>query len=85
MQNTNVIFPVYRKYDHERSIFKIVSAKKFIEIQVMGDLFFYHEINAKILPDFQLIQDMIDMHNGHWVSANEEEFDVLHSKYLNRK
>jgi hypothetical protein len=52
-----------------------------MEIQIMGDRYFHYEIHAKILPDFQLITDMINLHNNHWEEASEEEFEMIFGEY----
>lgn len=73
-------FPIYRKYANNSSVFKIESATEFIELQQLGNKYVKHHITAKIFPDRQRIQDMINMHNNHWVAANQVEFDlVFHS------
>ena len=82
MVNTEIKYPIFRKYESNTSFFKIVSPKKFIEIQVMGTKYFRYEIEAKVLPDFHLINDMINHHNNHWIGSNQQEFDLVHSKYL---
>jgi hypothetical protein len=82
MVNDTVKYPIYRKYEGNRSFFKITSAKSFTEIQVMGNRYFKHEINAKTFPDFQLIVDMINLHNNHWLESNTEEFEIALEKHL---
>ena len=69
-------YPVYRKYKGNLSYFKIISSSKFIELKVMGDQIDHYEIEAKILPDFQFITDMINLHNNHWVESTKEEFEM---------
>jgi len=81
MVNDAITYPVYRKYDGNRSIFKITSPKDFTEVQVMGTRFFFHEIKAKTFPDFQMIVDMINLHNNHWLPATEKEFEIALAQY----
>ena len=81
MVNQDIDYPIFRKYDNNRSFFKVVSPTQFIEIQVMGSTYFRYEMNAKILPDFHLINDMISKHNGHWISCTEIEFTKVHDAY----
>lgn len=80
MVNTTISYPVYRKYDGGFSYFKIVSSSSFVELKVMGNQISKYEIEAKILPDFQFITDMINLHNNHWIPSDEEEFDRLFSQ-----
>jgi hypothetical protein len=71
------MYPVFRKYPNNSSVFKIESDTLFIEIQKLGKIYTKHTIEAKIFPDRQRIQDMINMHNGHWVEASEIEFNLV--------
>lgn len=85
MVKETVTYPVFRKYEGNRSYFKITSPKEFTEIQVMGNRYFLHEIKAKTLPDFQMIVDMINLYNNHWIESNEKEFQrvlATHQKSL---
>lgn len=83
MVEETTVYPVYRKYEGNRSFFKVNSSNSFTEIQVMGQKLFLHEIKAKILPDFQLIEDMINLHNNHWIISTESEFESALSQYRN--
>lgn len=80
MVNDSVKYPLFRKYEGNRSYFKITSPKDFTEIQVMGNRFFVHDIRAKTFPDFQLIVDMINLHNNHWIESNATEFELAETK-----
>lgn len=73
-------FPVFRKYPQGQSYFKIESVYKFIEIKLWGNRKEEHGFEAKILPDRVLIQDMIDMKDGHWTACSEEEFEAVKSR-----
>jgi hypothetical protein len=80
MVNETISYPVYRKYDGDLSFFKIMDHASFVEIKVMGSHISKYEIKAKILPDFQFITDMINLHNGHWMESNEVEFNRFVAK-----
>lgn len=73
-------FPIYRKYPNEQSIFKIVDNDHFIELKRTGSRIEKYLFEAKILPDRNFIQDMISLHNDHWVVASRAEFEVLEQK-----
>ena len=73
-------FPVYRKYEHNRNFFKIISEKEFIELQIIGKKYHINEFTAKIFPDFTLISDMIKLENNHWLEMNKEEFETEFNK-----
>ncbi|MEX2595621.1 MAG: hypothetical protein WEC59_01735 [Salibacteraceae bacterium] len=68
-------FPVYRKYPNEKSFFKIIDESHFIEIKLTGKQPEVHHFEAKILPDRNFIQDMLNMHGGYWVICTSEEFE----------
>jgi hypothetical protein len=82
MVKDSITFPVYRKYEGDRSFFKITSEKEFIEVQVMGPRFFVHNITAKTFPDFQMIVDMINLHNNHWIECTDQEFEHIFTSHL---
>ena len=81
MVKETIEFPIYRKYEGDRAYFKINSDKSFTEIQRMGTKLFLHEIQAKTYPDFQLIADMISLHNNHWIPSNELEFTEIYESF----
>lgn len=70
-------FPVYRKYPNQKSFFKIVDDRHFVEVKVTGARIDVHHFEAKILPDRNFIQDMLSMHGGYWVESDETEFNRL--------
>ncbi len=73
-------FPVYRKYPNNHSFFKILDNDHFIEFKLTGQRVEKHLFEAKILPDRNFIQDMLSMHNGHWVEATKEAFEQLEAR-----
>lgn len=72
-----VTFPVYRKYPDGKTVFKIRSATEFEEVRRGPGGVEYARFEAKILPDRQLIADMIDQRQGYWTEATEAEFENL--------
>ncbi len=79
MVNTKHDFPIYRKYEGDFSFFKITAPNHFIELKRLADLVTKYEVKAKILPDFQFINDMIEKHNNHWIESSETEFNEIWS------
>jgi hypothetical protein len=69
-----ITFPVYRQYPGGKSVFKLLNERSFIERQKMGDKYFEHSVEAKVYPDFLLIQDMIDLVEDRFESAGESDF-----------
>lgn len=77
MVDTKHHFPIYRKYEGDFSFFKIIAENQFIELKKMAGFVTKYEMNAKILPDFQFITDMIEKHNNHWIDSTAEEFNTV--------
>lgn len=82
MVNDTLEFPIYRKYEGNRSIFKITTAKNFEEIQIMGEQLYKYSVEAKTLPDFHLINDMINKENNHWIESSKEEYESFEKRFL---
>jgi hypothetical protein len=72
-------FPVYRKYPNNKSYFKVLDTQRFEEIQIVGSKLVLYHIEAKIMPDHFLIDDMIHMKDSRWIAISEEEYDALRS------
>lgn len=53
------LFPQYRKYSNNRNFFKISSAEDFEEISFIGNKHIVRQHRATILPDRNLIQDLL--------------------------
>lgn len=70
-------FPVYRKYPNNNTYFKIHSYSYFEEVKTMGGFYEVHTYQAEILPDRNLIEDMIQLRNNYWQTADEAEFEAF--------
>lgn len=70
-------FPLYRKYPNNKSYFKVLSAQIFEEVQMIGKYYRVDRFEVKILPDRNLISDMIDLSQGHWVETDKVEFESV--------
>ena len=55
----NVDFPQYRRYLNGKNYFRIDSLDSFEEIRSLGERWLIEQHKAKILPDFQLIHDLL--------------------------
>lgn len=51
-------YPIYRKYKNDLSYFKISSPELLEELKIMGKFYSIHTIEAKILPERNLIFDL---------------------------
>jgi len=72
-----MVFPQYRKYKNNKSYFKITSSDSFEEISSIGSKFFFTNYTAKILPDRNLISDMLVNYGDHWLIIDEEEYNSI--------
>lgn len=79
------VFPQYRKYPNNKNYFKIISATEFEELNLMGSKCFIHHKIAHILPDRNLIMDMLQNIDNHWVVIEKKEYEVVLDKCLNSK
>lgn len=70
-------FPQYRKLANGKSYYKISSVGSMEEIQLIGNRYAIHNLEAFILPERLLIQDMLDLQDGLYVVVEESEFKAL--------
>lgn len=71
----NYNFPIFRKYNHGNTFFKINSKENFDELNIIGSFYIYRNQQAQIFPEFTMIIDMIENENNNWESITEKEFD----------
>lgn len=76
-KNTEAAFPVFRKYPGNQTYFKIFSHDYFEEIRRMGDNYEEHAYQASILPDRNLIEDMIQLNGQYWEEASKKEYEAF--------
>ncbi len=76
---SEIIFPAYRKYKNNKHFFKIISESEFDEISFIGSKVIITKHLAKILPDRNLISDLL--HDSSFAeTSNQEEYE----SYLNK-
>lgn len=80
MEQTEFIFPAFRKYKGINVWFKIADARHFIEIKQIGSKFSLHEVEAAQYPEMVFIQDMLTCYEGRWELIAAEEFDQIMEK-----
>lgn len=69
-------FPLYRKYAHNRTFFKIISEKHFEELTLIGNSYLLRQFEVKIFPDRVFIQDMIENKDNYWLDSFKEEYEA---------
>ena len=65
-------FPTYRKYKNNKNFFKIINENEFEEISFIGSKVVVTKHLAKILPDRNLIADLLNDSNVAEKSTKEE-------------
>lgn len=77
----NHMFPQYRKYKNNKHFFKILSQEAFEEISFIGSKMIVHTTIAKILPDRNFIDDLLnDLGNTAEVITEDEYQKQLHKQ-----
>lgn len=76
---SQITFPTYRKYKNNKNFFKIISQDEFEEISFIGTKVIVTKHLAKILPDRNLIADLLHDSNTADQSTQEE-----YESYLNK-
>ncbi len=69
-------YPQYRKYGNGLVYFKILSPTVFEEARKTSRGWEFELHPAKVHPDRVLISDMVDMRDGYWLPATEDEYPV---------
>lgn len=70
-------FPVFLKLANGKSVYRIDSDRRMVEFQQLGGRWLKHRIEAKILPEMQLIRDLLENEHGNVVRIGEEEFNGM--------
>lgn len=68
------IFPQYRKYSNHQKYFKIISTSELDEISFIGKRAIFNKLIATILPDRNVIDDLLNDIPNSCVIAKEEEY-----------
>jgi len=80
MMSKDIDFPQYRKLSNEKVFYKILSDRKFIEIQRMGSKAFLYEFDVIKYPEILKIQDMLSLEESY-LQSNKLEFETLIDTY----
>jgi len=70
-------FPVYRKYLNEMSYFRIDSPDRFEEIRRIGSRFLITTHEVKILPERNMVHDLLHDYKSFAVETSAEEYDQI--------
>jgi hypothetical protein len=67
-------FPQFRKLINDKSYYRIDSTSRITEIQRIGQRWTIYEVDAKILPERLMIQDILDENSSQYQAISEQEF-----------
>jgi hypothetical protein len=71
----DIQFPLYRKYKNNKHFFKVISAKEFEEIQIVGSKRIVRTIHAKILPEMNQVYDLVYNYEKFGSEIDPEEYE----------
>jgi hypothetical protein len=65
-------FPVYRKINNGKSYYKIISNLEFVEIQIIGKIYFKNHFKISQYPDKLFLLDVISGKPPYEIASQEE-------------
>ncbi len=74
MDNKDIVFPQYRKLANEKAYYKIIDARNFEEIQLIGSTKKMFKINATQYPEILKIDDMLNLTAEYYLYSSENEW-----------
>ena len=77
---SQINFPTYRKYKNNKKFFKLINENEFEEISFIGSKVIVTKHLAKILPDRNLIADLL-----YDIKIAEQSTKEEYESYLNNK
>ena len=77
MDNKDRVFPQYRKLVNEKAFYKIIDARNFEEIQLIGSKIKLFQIRASQYPEILKIDDMINLTTDNYLYSSGNEWNGL--------
>ena len=71
----DIQFPQYRRYLHGNTYYRVNSLENFDELMVVGKFYVFRNFQARILPEYQMIIDLIDNAENRWEVIGKEDFE----------
>ena len=68
-------FPIFLKYPHHKTFFRITDANTFDQLDIIGTGYHLQHFTATVYPDKLLILDMMENQNGYWLESSEQEWN----------
>lgn len=76
----DIEFPVYRKYKNGKNFFKIINARKFEEIMLIGQSAQLREVSATQFPEQNFIRDLVLNFSEMAFEINGDEYERVRAK-----
>ena len=73
-------FPQFRKYKNGQSYFEILSENEFLEYKIQINKVEKELFTARILPDRNMINDMLYNYEDHWDEVEKEDLEYFLEK-----
>lgn len=70
-------FPQYRRYLNGKNYFRIDSLESFEEIRSMGSKWLVEKHLVRILPDRNLVNDLLNNYEGMAEEISPEEYTII--------
>ena len=80
----DIEFPVYRKYRTGRNYFKIINARSFEELQLVGETPYLREVQAMQLPERNFIRDIVLNFSEMAFEISAGEYEQLRARAIRR-
>jgi len=69
-------FPIFRRYKHGNTFYRINSVENFDELMIIGMYFVFTNHQANILPEYQMIIDLLDNAGNRLENIDVEVFEA---------
>lgn len=77
IKEQKVQYPIYRKYPHNRTFFKVISDEEFEELNIMKDRFSLRQFKVELFPDRVFVHDLTHNFQAHWEPIEPSEYEDM--------
>jgi hypothetical protein len=68
-------FPQFRRLANGKAVYSIEADMSMVEYQILGPYYFIYEITGKILPERNLVYDILTCESDRWSVISKIEFE----------
>ena len=77
-----ISYPQYRKYSNEKTYFKIISNKKWEEIQLLNKKYTLQKYEVNIFSDRNYLHDLTFDYKRNWMKIKEDEYEKIKAQIV---